>query len=235
MPRFSVALLQRVQQRGQDARAAGADRMSERDGAAVDVHPCRDRCRARRSTAIDWTENASLISNRSTSASFQPTFLASLADRLDRRHQHVLRRQPARRLADDARQRRDARVRTRASADITTSAAAPSLTRRRVAGGHGSVLRERRLAAPRAPRCVVSGADRFVAIEHDRVAFLLRNRRPAGSRRRIAPVGSSRGGLAMTLDRVTRPGARGRCRTRWRRPRPRCPCASARTSTTGRR
>ena len=37
MPRVAVALLERVEERGQDARAARADRVAERDGAAVDV------------------------------------------------------------------------------------------------------------------------------------------------------------------------------------------------------
>ena len=44
---LQVAPLQRVEQRRQHARAARADRVAERDGAAVDVDLRRDRCRAR--------------------------------------------------------------------------------------------------------------------------------------------------------------------------------------------
>src|SRR5688572_188506 len=38
---FEIPLLQGIDQRGQDARAAGADRVAERDGAAIDVHSGR--------------------------------------------------------------------------------------------------------------------------------------------------------------------------------------------------
>ena len=114
MPRFRFALLQRVEQRREDAAAARADRVAERDGAAVDVDLARDRGRARARTATACTENASFSSNRSTSSSVQPIFSADAADGFDRRHQHELRRQPAGRLADDARQRREAERSSRA-------------------------------------------------------------------------------------------------------------------------
>ena len=58
-----VPLLQRVEQRRQHARAARADGVPERDGAAVDVHLALVDARARAATATACTENASFSSN----------------------------------------------------------------------------------------------------------------------------------------------------------------------------
>ena len=69
----AVALLERVDQRRHDARAAGAQRVADRDRAAVDVRLGQDRRRSSR-LAHDSTTgaNASLTSNRSMSDSVSP-------------------------------------------------------------------------------------------------------------------------------------------------------------------
>ena len=103
--------------------------MAERDGAAVDVHLRRIDAELAACTATACTENASLSSKRSTSCE-RPADL--LARRLRTASTGVISTsfgaQAARRLADDARQRRQAERAARVSAAITTSAAAPSLT-----------------------------------------------------------------------------------------------------------
>ena len=58
-------------------------------------------------TATACTEKASLISNRSTSSSAQPDLLRDASYGVDGRHEDELRRQAARGLTDDAKERRE--------------------------------------------------------------------------------------------------------------------------------
>ena len=233
MPRFSVALLQRVEERRQDARAARADRVAERDSAAVHVDLRAGSMPSSFSTATACTENASFSSNRSTSSSVQPIFSRDSADGFDRRHQHELRRQAARRLADDARERRQAERAApfRRHHDQRRGAVVDA---GRVAGGDRAVLLERRLQRARAPRAVVSaridssrstttGAPFRCGIETGRISS-------ANSPASVAAPPS--GGCAAAYASCAL--ARRRCTAR-RRPRRRSPCGTARRRTTGRR
>src|SRR5882672_4140823 len=66
-PAFQIVRFERMQQRHDQARAGGADGMPERAGAAIDVQLLSGN-----------PEIASLISNRSTSPTLQPTLSSSL-------------------------------------------------------------------------------------------------------------------------------------------------------------
>ena len=122
-----VPALHRVEQRRQDPRAARADWMAERDRAAVDVDPRR--VDAQLAHDGDRLHREGLVDLEQIDVGQLPADLrGDLPHRFDRRHHHHLRREAARRLADDARHRRQCRARGAVSADITTSAAAPSLT-----------------------------------------------------------------------------------------------------------
>ena len=126
-----------------------------------------------RMTATACTEKASLISKRSTSARFQPTFCGDPPDGFDRRHHHHLRREAARRLADDARERRKAeRARLRLGHHDQRGGAV--VDARRVSGRDRPVLLERGLQrGERLDRRVL--ADGLVAIDDEGRAFLLRD------------------------------------------------------------
>ena len=179
MPRFRFALLERVEQRRQDARAARADRMAERHGAAVDVDARRveaELC----STATACTENASFSSK-------DPPRRA--ASRLSQRR--AARRRPASSARTSAPGRSSPVPTMRASG---VEAERPRALRRhhdqrrravvdagRVAGRHRAVRLERGLQ--RAERStVVSAPDRLVAIDDDRRRPFAAESRPAGSR-----------------------------------------------------
>ena len=159
--------------------------------------------------------------------------LRDLADGFDRRHHHQLRRQAARRLADDARERREPERAARVLSDVTTSAAAPSLTPGALPAVTRAVLLERRLQ--RAERFDGGvGADRLVAVDDDRVALALRDRdrqdlvlEPALARgvRRLA-MGLGRVGVLLRAADLVRLGDASR---------PTCPCGSCRRRTTDRR
>ena len=86
-------------------------------------------------TATACTENASLSSKRSTSSRFQPTFFATLRTASTGVISTIFGARPL--VAWPTMRAIGVRPSARAvSAAITTSAAAPSLTPRRVAGGH---------------------------------------------------------------------------------------------------
>ena len=210
----------------------GADRVAERHRAAVDVDPRRDRCRARASPPPPARRTLRSARTDRRRAIDQPAFFSTLRVASTGVISSIFGARPlvacATMRASGVRPSAVAR-----SALITTSAAAPSLTRRRVAGGDRAVLLERRLQ--RAQRLGGRvGADRLVAIEDERVALLLRDRdrqdlgreRAGGVRRRGLLV--ALGGVRVLLVARHLVDAR-------RRSRRRCPCASSRTGTTGRR
>ena len=103
----------------------------------------------------------------------------------------------------------------------------------RVAGGDRAVLLERRLQpAERLGRRVC--ANRFVAIDDERLALLLRNR----DRQDLVGEPALRASRAPPCDgcsRRSRPAPRARPCSARRRLRRTCPCGTARTRTTGRR
>ena len=96
------------------------------------------------SAAIVTAENASLISNRSTSETFQPRLLQELPDRADRRQGEPLRLPAERGRTDDPRLRLQPNS-WQASCETTSRAAAPSLMLEALAGGHRALGAERRL------------------------------------------------------------------------------------------
>ena len=171
--RGAAAALQRVQQRRQHARAARADRVAERDGAAVDVHPCRidaelvdHRDRLHRERFVDLEE----VDVGQLPADLFARPCAPLPPASSAPASAPARSSPAPTMRASG-VRPSARAR---SAAMTTSAAAPSLTPGALPAVTRAVLLERRLQrAERLGRGVF--AHRFVAIDDDRVALLLRD------------------------------------------------------------
>ena len=133
--------------------------------------------------------------------------LGDAAHGFDRRHQHELRREAARRLADDARERRQAE-RLRAFGRHDDERGRAVVDAGRVARGHRAVLLERRLERRQRFGGRV-GADRLVAIDDDRRALLLRDRDRQDFVRERALGGRLRG-LADGCAPRTRPAPRGR-------------------------
>ena len=107
MPRLSIASLHRIEQRRQDPRAAGADRVAERDRAAV--HVDARRIDPELAHHRDRLDREGFVDLEEVDVVQVPTdFRRDLPHGFDRRHHDQLRRQPARRLSDDARHRREA-------------------------------------------------------------------------------------------------------------------------------
>ena len=199
MPRLPLPGLQRVEQRRQHARAAGADRVAERDGAAVDVHLRRidaelaqDGHGLHRERFVQLEE----IDVLQVPADLLRDLLRPPRPASSARTSARGRWSPGRRCAPAASRSSACAI----AADITTSAAAPSLTGGALPAVTRAVLLERRLQR-RSDSGGRVGADRLVAVEHDRVALLLRNRdRQDLGRERAA--GLRGGGPAVALGGV---------------------------------
>src|SRR5262245_13273479 len=181
-----VAALQRIEQRGEHAAAARSDGVAERDGAAVDVHLLlvdsklvQDRDRLDRERFVELEEiDVGEIPAR---------FFNDPADGFDRRHQHELRRQPAGRLRHDTRQRREPE-RFRADGVHDDERGRTVVDAGRIAGRHRAVCLER---GPQRRERFNSGvgANRFVAIDDHRSAFLLRHARSEEQRLNSSHLG----------------------------------------------
>ena len=113
MPRLRFRCFERIEQRRQDAAPLEPIAWPRATAPPLTLTFAGSRPSSA-STATACTEKASFSSNRSTSLSAQPIFSQQPADRFDRRHQHELRREAARRLADDAGERREAEAASRA-------------------------------------------------------------------------------------------------------------------------
>ena len=184
------------------------------------------------STATACTENASLISNRSTSSRSHPAFSATRRTASTGVISTNLGREPAGRLGHDARERREAE-RLRALLRHDDERGRAVVDARRVAGGHRPAFLERRLQlAERGGRRVCS--DRLVAIDDHRRTLALRNRDGQDLVLEQAGLGRLRrllmaaGGILVLRFARRRDTARQPLR-------PRCPCATARRRTTIRR
>ena len=130
MPRCAPARLHRPDQRPEDARAARADGVPERDGAAADVDPRRRRARARgctRSTAPRTPRSARRGRGRFARPAGPRERLLARGDR-PLAHQARVRRRPSR-APRRARAARASRARTTSS--LATSTAARAVVERR--------------------------------------------------------------------------------------------------------
>ena len=116
-PRLMPTRPERREQRHQNARARGADRMAERAGAAVDVDLFVRKAEVAHRRHGDDGEG--LVDLEEIDGILAPAgLLEQLLDRADRRGREILRRGGVRRMRDDPgerRQRRASRPRSRAS------------------------------------------------------------------------------------------------------------------------
>ena len=152
--------LQFQRRRAGDARAGHAERMAERDGAAIGVHARRRRrrCRDRAARRGPGEAKASLSSMTSKSAGVRPRRASSFLRGRRRADAHDARRHAGRGAAENAGDRRQAillgrRFRgddQRRSAVIDAGG---------IAGRHRAALAERRRAAWPAPRSSCRRAD----------------------------------------------------------------------------
>jgi hypothetical protein len=197
-PTLQLPLFERVQQRRQNSCTARSNRVTQRDRAAVHIH-------------FLWID-PELLENghrlhRERFVQLEEVDIRELPSDLLRHtphgfngcHQHVLRGETARRLADDPRQRLYAEL-LGARGRHHHRCRGAVIDRRCVARGDRTVFLEGRFQRTKAFDSGI-GADRLVAIDHDRVALLLGNgdgkhlRHEAAGARGIVR-------LAMTFVRV---------------------------------
>ena len=204
-PAPRAAALELVQQRDDDPRAGGADRMAERDRAAVDVQPIGRRSARPSAPRAPATANASFSSTRSKSSSAEAGPLRQPANRRHRADAHDPR---------DRRRRSPSRESSRAASSRARGRARPTQHERGAAVGdarRGSGRDDARLAVDRAEhrRQLPQALDRRLGPR----VFVAR-RRPTG-----APFTATvdRRDLAARNGRPRSPPSRGagsRARTR---------------------
>ncbi len=196
---LQVAALQFVQQRDQNARAGSADGMPERNGASIHVNLFRIELQLARNR--DGSDGKCLVQfiQIDVAIAIPPGFRQQLFDGFNRCHHHPFGLNAADGLRDDARHRLLAKPRGGAFAGDDQRRGAV-IRAGGIAGGHRAVFFECGLEArERFERCVL--ARRFVRLDDDRLAFLLRDFDGQYLVTHEAGFGGAHG-FAMRIERV---------------------------------